>query len=658
MEEGLDLNIQDGSKHDKYISYWLYYYAYLNTLGRADKRKQTMSVLFNDETDSPKRLEDTMNYLEPVLQNVRLIASGNSDRVDWTGDKLPINDIQRYELSNKRKMKDWLCFPAISRSYGNIKANNPYLQYNNNTKEYGRYSLTSYALGLMLRDYFAVTEENYIGSKMGKTYLHPSITSSWRDYHSGLNQNILTQQKTIASSFWEVGKGKILATDYWESPTSGVARYHDSFPKYFTINSFLDFFKPEVYQGGNIDEVDSEDAKNKLKQAKLFLKSMRKQLREISNQMKEHEKNIKEMVREINWIQDGRRIKAQKKQLDDIIEAIHILDEQMYEKLKIASEKTLARITRILKKIGYNEKQIYNRHFHNYSDYTRIRQRLSQFLYISNLSDSDPTNGNIRLKEYKIHNKPLENLLINIKSSGVDYVQNRLRRVEGRPLRFSYWSNDLDWRKEYLIQTFERMNREITHKVLKQIIPCKSILVNKSGRGMIKLSTAPALYSKSDAYVSLEGLNKYANLRIVGHKYYKVFQGDWELYLKSLKEVKDYDRILITPLIESKSRSDLGRSILFIPAGMKIISNAWKSPRALKYIRSYYQNNMERIIFDNQRVVGMRMQLESIYNKIMNKTKNPFAKRQPITEKEEKRMDWSILEIRLKANEDLGFLNW
>ena len=57
----------------------------------------------------------------------------------------------------------------------------------------------------------------------------------------------------------------------------------------------------------------------------------------------------------------------------------------------------------------------------------------------------------------------------------------------------------------------------------------------------------------------MEGLNKYANLRIVGHKYYKVFQGDWKLYMKSLKEVKDYDRILITPLIEFKSQYDLGR---------------------------------------------------------------------------------------------------
>jgi hypothetical protein len=43
---------------------------------------------------------------------------------------------------------------------------------------------------------------------------------------------------------------------------------------------------------------------------------------------------------------------------------------------------------------------------------------------------------------------------------------------------------------------------------------------------------------------------------------------------------------------------------------------------------------------------------------MQNKTKNPFTKRQRLTEKEENKMDWSILEIRLKANEDLGFLNW
>jgi len=647
MEEGLGLNIQDGSKSDKYISYWLYYYAYLNTIGRADKRKQTMSVLFNDETDSPKRLEDTMNYLEPILHNVRIIASGNSDRVDWTGDKLPINDIQRYKLSNKRKMKDWLCFPAVTRSYGNVKRNNPYLQLNNDTKEYSRNSETHYALKKMIRDYFAVLEKDLQEAKVRKTYLHPSIIGSWGEYHSGLNQNILSQKKTIASRFLNNYETKILAIDNWERPNSGVARYHDSFSKYFTLDSFLDFFKPEVYQGGNLDEVDSEDAKNKLKQAKLILKGMRKQLREINNQIEEHEKNIEEMVREINWIKDGRRIKAQKKQLNDIIEAIHFLDEQMYEKLKNASEKSFARLTRILKKIGYNEKQIYNQHFHNYSDYTRIKLRLSQFLIVSNRPDSHPKYGNVRLKEYKIHNKPLENLLINIKSSGVDYFQ--------RPLRFSYWSNDLDWRKEYLIQTFERMNREITLNVLRKIIPCKSILVNE---GRTKLPSALSLYSKSDAYVSLEGLKRYANLRIVGHKYYKVFQGGWESYMKSLREVKDYDRILITPLIEYKNQHDLGRSVFFIPAGMKIISNAWTKPIGLQYSRGYYQNDMDTLPLDEEMIGNMQRQLESIYNRIMNKTKNPFAKRKRMTEREERMMDWSILELRLKANEDLGFLNW
>jgi hypothetical protein len=646
MEEGLDLNIQDGSKHDKYISYWLYYYTYLNTLGRADKRKQTMSVLFNDETDSPQRLEDTMNYLEPILQNVRMVASGNSDRVDWTGDILPINDIQRYKLSNKRKMKDWLCFPAISRR-GGVKGNNSYLQVNNTTGEYSTYSKTRYAFGKMLQDYFAVSEENLREANKRKTYLHPSIIGGWREYHSGLNQNILSKKRTIASNFLNNYQNKILATEHWESPTSGVARYHDSFSKYFTLDSFLDFFKPEVYQGGNLDEVDSEDAKNKLKQAKLFLKGMRKQLREINNQIEEHEKNIEEMVREINWIKDGRRIKGQKKQLDDIIEAIYFLDEQMYEKIKIASEKSLARITRILKKIGYNEKQIYNRYFHNYSNYSKIKQRLSKFLYMKNYTDSDPKYGNLRLREYKNQNKTLEQLLIKIKSKGVDYFQ--------RPLRFSYWSNHLDWRQENIIPTFERMNREITLNVLRKIIPCKSILVNE---GRTKLPSALSLYSKSDAYVSLEGLNKYANLRIVGHKYYKVFQGDWKLYMKSLKEVKDYDRILITPLIEFKSQYDLGRSVFFIPAGMKIISNAWKKPMGLQYSRGYYQNDMETIIFNEQAIGNIQRELESIYNRIMNKTKNPFAKRKRMTEREERMMDWSILELRLKANEDLGFLNW
>lgn len=650
MEEGLDLNIQDGSKHDKYISYWLYYYTYLNTIGRADKRKQTMSVLFNDETDSPQRLEDTMNYLEPVLHNVRLIASGNSDRVDWTGDKLPINDIQRYELSNKRKMKDWLCFPAKKRGYGNVKANNPYLQLNNETNEYKGYSQTHYAFEKMMWDYFAVSEETLRGANKRKTHLHPSITGSWREYHSGLNQNILSQKKTIAYIFL-MNQQHILANPYWENPTSGVARYHDSFSKYFTLNSFLDFFKPEVYQGGNLDEVDSEDAKNKLKQAKLFLKGMRKQLRTINNQIEEHEKNIEEMVREINWIKDGRRIEAQREQLDEIIEAIYFLDGQMYEKIKIAREKCLARLTRILKKIGYSKKQIYQFQYQSWHNHT-LQLSLSKFLYMKNYTDSDPKYGNLRLREYKNQNKTLEQLLIKIKSKGVDY---HLRNVENQPLRFSYWTQPVGYQPMAVMRNFEPMITRFTHKVLSKLIPCKSILVNE---GRTKLPSALSLYSKSDAYVSLEGLNKYANLRIVGHKYYKVFQGDWESYMKSLKEVKDYDRILITPLIESKSRNDLGRSILFIPAGMRIISNARRPPRGLKYVRSGLGNDMNTIIFDNQRVGDMQRQLESIYNRIMNKTKNPFVKTKRMTEREERMIDWSILELRLKANEDLGFLNW
>ena len=102
------------------------------------------------------------------------------------------------------------------------------------------------------------------------------------------------------------------------------------------------------------------------------------------------------------------------------------------------------------------------------------------------------------------------------------------------------------------------------------------------------------LYMRVDAYVKLEGLNKYENLRIVGHKYHKVFQGGWETYKKSLKEVKEYDRILITPLIQSKSSSDLGRTIFFIPAGMKPLEN---NLHGLKYVRSYYQNDMIRFPF-------------------------------------------------------------
>tara|TARA_Y100000389_G_scaffold62597_1_gene58664 strand:- start:16419 stop:18368 length:1950 start_codon:yes stop_codon:yes gene_type:complete len=649
MEEGLDLNIQDGSKHDKYISYWLYYYTYLNTLGRGDKRKQTMSVLFDDETDSPQRLEDTINYLEPILHNVRLITSGKSDRVDWTGDKLPINNIQKYKLSNKRKMKDWLCFPAIANT------NTPYLQRKRLTEmlheEYYSYANTSYALGRMLKDYFSISEKDLQDIKARRKFLHPSTKGNWRAYHRGLNQNILSQKKTISSSFLEVHKYRILATQPYESPNSGVARCHDSFSKYFTLNSFLDFFKPEVYQGGNLDEVDSEYATAKLKQAKQLVKSMRKQLREINNQVEEHENNIREMVQETNWIKDGRRLKAQSRQINEIIEAIYFLDEQMYEKIKIMSEKYIATVTRILKKLGHSEKQIYRILYSSWK-HERLQLRLSHFLYLKNMSDSDIKYGNVRLIEYKHRNKNLAKYLTDVKRLGLDYVDRHYEE----PPKFSYWANIREVNSNIPItQYFQKSIQEVTHRLLNKIIPCKSILVNE---GRTKLPSATTLYSKSDAYVSLKGLKKYANLRIAGHKYYKVFQGGWESYMKSLTEVKDYDRILITPLIVYKSHYDLGRSIIFIPAGMKAISNVDRKPLALKYVRSYYQTDLEAVVFSNQGVRDMQRQLESIYNKIMSKTKNPFTKKKRLTEREDRMMDWSILEIRLNANEDLGFLNW
>jgi len=502
----------------------------------------------------------------------------------------------------------------------------------------------------MLEDYLSPTNP-ILNTQQRKTLLHPSFAGSWRDFHSGLNQNILSQKKTISSEFLKVYKNKILANGYLDRPNSGVVRYHDSFSKYFTLDSFLDFFKPEVYQGGNLDEVDSEDAKNKLKQAKQTLKGMRKHLREINNQFEEHENNIREMVQETNWIKDGRRLKAQSRQINEIIEAIYFLDEQMYEKIKIMSEKYIATVTRILKKLGHSEKQIYRIIYSSWT-HERLQLRLSQFLYLKNMSDSDIEYGNVRLKEYKHRNKKLAKYLTDVKGLGLDYVERHF----DEPPKFSYWANIREVNSNIPItQYFQKSIQQLTHRLLNKIIPCKSILVNE---GRTKLPSAPSLYSKSDAYVSLEGLKKYASLRIVGHKYYKVFQGGWESYMKSLKEVKDYDRILITPLLEFKSRNDLGRSIIFIPAGMKVISSAWRSPIALQYVRSDYQNDMEQIIFDSQRVGDMRGQLESIYDKIIKKTKNPFTKRKRMTEREERMMDWSILEIRLKADENLGFLNW
>ena len=230
MEEGLDLNIQDGSKHDKYISYWLYYYVYLNTLGRADRRKQTMSVLFNDETDSPQRLEDAMNYLEPILQNVRLIASGNVNEINWTGDKLPINNIQKYGLSDKRKPKDWLCFPAKKAGeYADVVANNPEMYATD----------TRYAFRKMLSDYLSISNEGKIKVDR-KQNLHPSFTSgNWRDVFTGLNYSFLHQpKKTINHQFLHDNKYNTLAMYRYQNPNSGMLRYHDSFSRYFTLPAF------------------------------------------------------------------------------------------------------------------------------------------------------------------------------------------------------------------------------------------------------------------------------------------------------------------------------------------------------------------------------------------------------------------------------------
>ena len=633
MEEGLDLNIQDGSKHDKYISYWLYYYVYLNTLGRADRRKQTMSVLFNDETDSPQRLEDAMNYLEPILQNVRLIASGNVNEINWTGDKLPINNIQKYGLSDKRKPKDWLCFPAKKAGeYADVVANNPEMYATD----------TRYAFRKMLSDYLSISNEGKIKVDR-KQNLHPSFTSgNWRDVFTGLNYSFLHQpKKTINHQFLHDNKYNTLSMYRYQNPNSGMLRYHDSFSRYFTLPAFLDFFKPEVYQGGNLDDVDSENAKKKLNQAKRIVKSMRKVMRQVSNQIKEHEQNIEELMRDTDWIRDGRRGQAQDRQIEEIVEMIYYLDMEMYGILENLRKQISDIFSRVYKRLGYSEKQIYQRLYK--SSHWRLKGQLSNFGYILKVGEE------ARIGLYKVKNPSISQLVSDIK-----------KEVRNPNITLSYWSKERfsglyknSWRRDLNIeQVFESVVSQLTLMMLKQLIPCKAILVDG---GRTKLSSAPTLYAKVDAYVKLEGLNKYENLRIVGHKYHKVFQGGWETYKKSLKEVKEYDRILITPLIQSKSSSDLGRTIFFIPAGMKPLEN---NLHGLKYVRSYYQNDMIRFPFSPRWVNDMQRKLEGIYNQMIYKTKNPFSSKKKLTEKEERMMDWSILEIRLQARENLGFLNW
>jgi hypothetical protein len=630
MEEGLDLNIQDGSKYDKYISYWLYNYVYLNTLGRADRRKQTMSVLFNDETDSPSRLEDAMNYLEPILHNVRLIASGNVNEINWTGDKLPINDIQKYGLSNKRKAKDWLCFPATSPYYGSTPRNNPYLML-----------MTPYALEQMITDYFSISKEKDITMNR-REKLHPATAPNDQHRNVGLNQNILESQKTVNRQFIHHFKYNTLAMYRYHNPNSGMLRYHDSFSRYFTLPAFLDFFKPEVYQGGNLEEVDSENAKKNLNQAKRIVKSMRKVMRQVSNQLKEHEQNIEQLMRDIDWISDGRRLKAQDRQTEEIVEMIYYLDIEMYGILENLRKQMSDIFSRVYKRLGYSEKQIYQRIYKS-SDW-RLKGQLSNFGYILGMEEEG------RFDLYKTRNPRISELVSDIRKG-----------VRNPNIALSYWSKEKfiglyknSWRRDLKIeQVFESVASQFTLMMLNQLIPCKTILVDGE---RTKLTSAPSLYAKTDSYVSLEGLNKYENLRMVGHKYHKVFQGGWETYKKSLKEVKEYDRILITPLIQSKSQTDLGRTIFFIPAGLKPLEN--NNLHGLKYVRSYYQNDMIRFLFSPRWVKDMQRQLEIIYNKMMYKTKNPFSSKKKLTEREERMMDWSILEIQLQARDNFGFLNW
>jgi hypothetical protein len=629
MEEGLDLNIQDGSKYNKYISYWLYYYTYLNTIGRADKRKQTMSVLFNDETDSPQRLEDTMNYLEPILQNVRLIASGNVNDINWTGDKLPINDIQKYGLSNKRKAKDWLCFPATPYHSGSKPRNNPY---------YDGYKTN--ALERMVTDYFSISKENDITVNR-REILHPTTAPNYIYRNVGLNKNISKSQKTINRNFIEDYKYNTLAMYRYQNPNSGMVRYHDSFSRYFTLPAFLDFFKPEVYQGGNLDEVDSENAKKKINQAKRIVKSMRKVMRQIYNKLKEHEQNIEELIRDTDWVRDGRRLKAQDRQIEEIVEMIYYLDMEMYGILENLRKQMSDIFSRVYKRLGYSEKQIYQR-LYNSSD-QGLKRHLGNLGYIWGMGEEG------RFDLYKMRNPEIS-----------EKVSLYKRGIREPSITFSYWSKGKfngnyngQWRRDLKIeQIFENTASQFALMMLKQLIPCKSILVNE---GRTKLQSAPSLYAKTDTYVSLEGLNKYENLRIVGHKYHKVFQGGWNTYKKSLKEVKEYDRILITPLIQSKSSGDLGRTIFFIPAGIKPLIYPL---HGLKYVRSYYHNDMMRIPLSNRWVKDMRSKLEGINNQMMFKTQNPFSSKKKLTEREERMMDWSILEIRLQARENLGFLNW
>lgn len=621
MEEGLDLNIQDGSKHDKYISYWLYYYVYLNTLGRADRRKQTMSVLFNDETDSPQRLEDAMNYLEPILQNVRLIASGNVNEINWTGDKLPINDIQKYGLSNKRKPRDWLCFPAKKAGqYADVVANNPEMYATD----------TRYAFQKMLSDYLSISNEGKIKVDR-KQNLHPSFTSgNWRDVFTGLNYSFLHHpNKTISHQFLHDNKYNTLAMYRYQNPNSGMLRYHDSFSRYFTLPAFLDFFKPEVYQGGNLDEVDSEDAKKKLSKAKRILKAVRKDLKELYERFDEHQVSILEMLQGINWITDGRRKAAQEIQIDEIVEMVIYLDEEMNQHFSDFMSKLSKRVFRL----GHSESR-WRQYWY--------RQKIDRFLYFQK-------NKMGRFNSWKRNH--LRPFIVDMKKYK---LQNREYDYGDLYDEISAWAEGSEFLNisGSIVSNIERFTIGVMHYQLKKIIPLKTILVNE---GRTKLSSAPTLYAKVDAYVKLEGLNKYENLRMVGHKYHKVFQGGWETYKKSLKEVKEYDRILITPLIESKSKNDLGRTIFFIPAGMKPLES---NLHGLKYVRSYYQNDMIKFLFSPMWVGDMQRKLSLIYNQMMYKTQNPFFSRKKLTEREERMMDWSILEIRLKANENLGFLNW
>ena len=163
---------------------------------------------------------------------------------------------------------------------------------------------------------------------------------------------------------------------------------------------------------------------------------------------------------------------------------------------------------------------------------------------------------------------------------------------------------------------------------------------------------------KSSALVSLNGLEGYRNLKIRTSEYYEVFkEGVWKSFMENIASVKDYDRIVIIPSLNfGYFHKKLLGGILFIPSGARYLDTQILSIDSLGG-----WNGVKYLPKDTGSYLGeLQHELTECWNKVVgSRNRNPFKTwMNNITNVDGDIEKYSILEIRLERNRDLGFLNW